>query len=477
MRAEPLQNAIGMIDADLVERSEKTMKKKKRMKFTAVIAAVLVCAVGIGIFFGNQSPFVLSLHAISSAEYPKMEKYPAGIYLFNRNAWISDQKKQHAYFGAGEGLDGFICATASEILSGDGTENRVYSPMSIYMALAMLAEVSDGNTRAQILHLLGTENMEALRVQANAVWNANYNDDGAVTSILANSLWLDSELPYNKDTLELLAENYFASSYQGKMGSDSMNRALRAWLSEQTGNNLKKQTEKISFDPQTVLGLASTLYFRAKWSDEFSKSKTEKEIFHGTNGDVTVPFMKKAIRNGRYYWGEKFSASSCHLEGSGRMIWILPDENISPEMLLQDEEALRFISSAGNAQGAWENKKDLKVNLSVPKFDVSFQTDLCENLKNLGVTDCFSDVLADFSPLWKESAETDPLAVGEMQHGTRVTIDEEGVTGMSYTVIEIGATSAAPPDDEVDFTVDRPFLFVITGEDGSVLFIGVVNRL
>ncbi len=477
MRSEPLQNAIGMIDADLVERSEKTVKKKKRIKITSVIAAVLVFAVGIGIFFGNRSPFVLSLHAVCVAKYPKMEKYPAGIYLFNREAWRKDQKKQHAYFGAGEGLEDFVRMTASEILSGDGKENRVYSPMSMYMSLAILAEISDGNTRAQILNLLGAESMEALRVQANGIWNANYNDDGAVTSILASSLWLDRDLPYRKETLELLAENYFASSYRGDMGSDSMNRALRAWLNEQTGGGLKKEIEKASFDPMTVFGIAATLHFQAKWTDEFSRSQTKKEVFHGTSEDVTVDFMKKSIRNGYYYWGEKFSASAAYLEGSGQMIWILPDENISPEMLLRDEEALRFLGIAGNSGGGWENGKSLKVNLSVPKFDVSFQTDLCENLKNLGVTDCFSDALADFSPLWDESAQTEPMEVDEIQHGTRVTIDEDGVTGMSYTVIEIGATSAAPPDDEVDFTVDRPFLFVITGEDGSVLFVGVVNQL
>ena len=32
MKSERLQNAIGMIDADLVERSEKPMKKKRKIK-------------------------------------------------------------------------------------------------------------------------------------------------------------------------------------------------------------------------------------------------------------------------------------------------------------------------------------------------------------------------------------------------------------------------------------------------------------
>ena len=473
MKSERLQNAIGMIDAELVERSETPLKKKRRSKITAFVAAMLVCAIGFGIFFGNQSPFVLSLHAISVAQYPKTSKYPLGGIFFS-GKWREDQKAQHAYFGASKDLNGFIGATASEILSGSGTENRVYSPMSLYMALAMTAELTDGNTRAQILELLSAENIETLRVQANAVWNANYNDDGAVTSILASSLWLDSEFPYQKDTLDILAENYFASSYHGKMGSDSMNRALRLWLNEQTDGKLKNQIERISFDPMTVLGLATTVQFRAKWSTEFSKAKTEKEIFHGAQKDVTVDFMKQEQKNGIYYWGELFSATAKSMEGSGQMFWILPDENVSTETLLQNEEFLNFIGTLNK----WENKKSLKVHLSVPKFDVSFDMDLIENLKNLGLTDCFSDEVSDFSPIFENPDEIVPIEIDEVRHGTRVSIDEEGVTGMSYTVIEFGANSAAPAaKDEIDFFVDRPYIFAITGEDGSVMFIGVINQL
>ena len=472
MKSERLQNAIGMIDADLVERSEKPIKRKRKIKVASVVAAMLVCAIGFGIFFGNQSPFVLSIHAISVAQYPKMSKYPLGGIVFTEQ-WREDQKKQYAYFGASKGLSGFVRATAAEILSGNETENRVYSPMSLYMALAMTAELTDGNTRAQILDLLGAENMDSLRTQANAVWNANYNDDGAVTSILASSVWLDKKISYKKETFELLADTYYTSSYQGEMGSDSMNRALQAWLNEQTGGSLKNRIEKISFDPMTVLGLATTVYFQAKWSTEFSKANTEKEIFHGAQKDVTVDFMKQEQKNGIYYWGELFSATAKSMEGSGQMFWILPDENVSTETLLQNEEFLNFIG----ALNKWENKKGLKVNLSVPKFDVSFDTDLIENLKNLGLTDCFSDEVSDFSPIFENTDEIVPMEIDEIRHGTRVSIDEEGVVGMAYTVLEFGATSAMPPDDEIDFVVDRPYIFVITGEDGSVMFIGVVNQL
>ena len=49
-----------------------------------------------------------------------------------------------------------------------------------------------------------------------------------------------------------------------------------------------------------------------------------------------------------------------------------------------------------------------------------------------------------------------------LRKGDRVVI---GVSGGSM-----------PPDETVDFTLDRPFLFVITGRDGMPLFVGIVNN-
>ena len=56
-----------------------------------------------------------------------------------------------------------------------------------------------------------------------------------------------------------------------------------------------------------------------------------------------------------------------------------------------------------------------------------------------------------------------------------VTIDEEGVTAAAYTELRLNG-SARPPEDEIDFVVDHPFIFVITGTDSLPLFIGVVNN-
>lgn len=50
---------------------------------------------------------------------------------------------------------------------------------------------------------------------------------------------------------------------------------------------------------------------------------------------------------------------------------------------------------------------------------------------------------------------------------------EEGCIASAYTVmLDDGAT--APPE-EVDFVLDRPFLFAIVSKSGQLLFAGMVN--
>ncbi len=64
----------------------------------------------------------------------------------------------------------------------------------------------------------------------------------------------------------------------------------------------------------------------------------------------------------------------------------------------------------------------------------------------------------------------------EFKHGVRVIADEEGVKAAAYAV-EQAAGAAKPPEEVIDFVLDRPFMFVLTGQDGSVLFSGVVRNI
>ena len=254
-----------------------------------------------------------------------------------------------------------------------------------------------------------------------------------------------------------------ASVYQGDLDSEEMQQALKDWLNEQTGGLLKDTIQNIELSPESLLALCSTIYYKARWSEEFNKNLTTDEIFHGAAGDVTCRMMHQSTTE-TYYFGSRFSSISRPLDHSGHMTLILPDEGTTPEELLADEEALTYMIT-----GEAENRF-LIVNQSVPQFDVTSNMQLKDSLNQLGVTDVFT-ADADFSPVTEEA-----LFLDKVQHAARVTIDEEGVEAAAFTM-EVLAGAAAPPEEEVDFVLDRPFIFLIRGEDGQILFAGIVNQI
>ena len=459
MTREDLLDAIGEVDAELVTRAE-GRPRRRFPRWVGAVAALLILAIGVGVFLGNGL-FGTAAYAIERAQYPAMATYPKNPEA-DLGKWMESRRLQRAYFGAGEGLDGFFTRMTAELLSGSG--NRLYSPLNIYMALAMLAEVTAGESREEILSLLGVDTLEALRTQAHAIWNANYCDDGIETSILASSLWLSEEYEYRADTLRTLAASYYASSFRGEMGSGGYDRALQGWLNEQTGGLFGGKLSHLTMPSDTVMALATTLYFTAKWSEEFDRSLTKSGTFHAPNGDMTCDFMHERA-SGSYYWGEHFSAVNKYLDQSGNMWFILPDEGFGVNDLLADSEALSFLASPTS----WEQREGVMVNLSLPRFDVTSQTEIGESLRRLGVTACFTPE-ADFSPLLPSGIGA---SLSRIEHGARLVLDEKGIKAAAYTVALCG--SATPPREEVDFTLDRPFLFVLTSRDGLPLFIGAVE--
>lgn len=421
---------------------------------------------------------------VAAANYPKVAPYPEEADYTKKNgeidyakyeeaysAWWKDVRARRNLKGYADNLGNFLTKSSQQFLATEKKENRVYSPLNVYMALGMLAELTDGNSRQQILDLLGSKDIKSLRKQSSDLWNAQYRNDKTVTSILASSLWLNDTVNFVQPTLDTLAKNYYASSYQGEMGSDSFDQALQDWLNEQTGGLLKKQASNVKMNPNTILALATTLYYRAKWHDEFEPESTKEDTFHAESGDITCDFMQKEKTAKTYYQGDKFSAVSESLSESGDMWFLLPNEGETVEDLLHDSQAMEFLT-ANNRLELIDHDYRL-VNLSVPKFDVSSQFDLGDGLKAMGITDVFDYNVSDFSPM---TTDPYPIYLSKADHAGRVKIDEKGVVAAAYTVLMMDAGAAMPPDEVIDFVLDRPFLFAVTGSDGLPLFVGVVNE-
>ena len=424
---------------------------------------------------GITSPHLLNLPNLTAApKYPVQAKCPDPEYYAGSEGALYDAQQQWRWQVYNEqvkspdnahDLDPFLSAAVAQYLS--GSSNQVCAPMNIYFALAMLAETTAGSSRQQILNRLGHSSIESLRAQAKPLWLAHYYDNGKTTSLMANSVWLDNGYHFNHSTLSTLSKEYFSSVFTGDLGSADMNRQLSTWLNSQTGGLLSDYTQNVQLDPATVFSLASTAYFSADWEKTFSTSATKKGVFHGNGYDISTDFMHKTYIDRSYYVDPSFSAISLELSHGHKMWLILPDEGFSPEDLLKQGNYYNLISAPRD----WAEQGRYKVNLSMPKFDVSSEQDLCDGLKAMGITDVFHVRKANFSPITDTG-----LFLGEISHAARVAVDEEGVIAAAYTIIQAPGSAMPPKNEEIDFILDRPFLFFITSRDNLPLFAGTVHN-
>lgn len=455
--------------------SDSAKKGSVRMKWGALAACAAVLAVVAAVALlwqgsaagGGYSSGVLKVMAaypepvaaeMSPEEFVGNEAY----WGWHRSYWGQASKTE----ALSEEMSGYYGSVMEKLLVSD-EGNTVCSPLNTYIAFSMLAEVSGGSTRQQILDMLGASDAEALQRNVSELWESNYVDTPALKSLLANSLWLDDSRDYEDETLGRLAKQYYVSSFRGVPGSDEMNRALREWTDANTGGLLGEYTKEMSIDPEMVLEIISMIYYKAVWADEFWAEKTDKAVFHGTKGNTDVDMMHQSGSR-RVYRTDTFTAVGLGLSDSGAMYFYLPAVGVDVETLVSDPDLFKAVRYDENdANWFWP-----QVNLSIPRFQVSSRTDLLETVRQLGVTDALDPGLADFTPLTKDG---EGLFLGAAEHAAMIEIDEHGVTGAAYTQIEEVGDGIS--EEEIDFVADRPFLFLVTGKDGAVLFSGIVRDI
>lgn len=480
MKKEELFDALGDIDPGIIKEA-KDYKKHGNMRWTRYIAAVACAAILFGALVNIPTlrkdrvedvpnPAVSEVISVK-AQYPKITEREAGFEDVEYNGpmeWMRPLERNNDTASANKStVEGGYTALMKELLA-SGDENTVCSPLNIYIALSMLSEITDGNTRAQILAALKANDIESLRKNVSALWQSNYANDPSFTCLLANSLWLNNDVKYKEETLKRLAGDYFISSFAGTPGSEDFDKALREWTDENTGGLLSEYTKNMSIKPGTVLELLSTIYYKAQWVHDFSPDLTKKESFHGVSGDSSVEMMHKTeVTN--IYKAKNFSSVGLSLYESGSMYFFLPNEGRDVNALLSDPEVMKAI----RFDEADKNNIRAEVAMSVPKFKVSSKSDLMDSLKTLGIRDALDPSLADFTPL---TTEKKGLYLSKADHAALLEIDEKGVTGAAYT--ELAITEGAPVSDRKEsFVLDRPFMFMVTGRDGSVLFSGIVRKI
>lgn len=482
MNGKDMLEMMSELDEKVVADAAVTPIRKSRGKWKIVLGAVAAALV-VGILGYTIYPYVTGKNSgrnteelrsgtlMASPKYPEIPENPELSHGY-------DAEESEEYFqtvmalrkqpeGYQDGYDAYLKDVLGVIFSDTGNGNKAFSPLCLYMALGMTAEITDGTTQQQILDVLHQPDIATLRNRAKSIWLANYMDDGLSKLVLANSLWMNNERNYEKSVLDTLANNYFASSYSGDPSSEKYSQTLRDWINEQTDGLLENMLSDLKLDPDLMIALVSTVNYCGKWADPFLKSETKDGTFHAPSGDINCKYMCTDAARENYY-GDHFECVSLPIINNGSVRFILPEEGMTPEELLMDEELLQFLNTESYK---WDKTIEAaSVHMEVPKFDISSDIKLNDYLKALGIEDLFEAGDADFSPLVGKSDEN--FYVNSIEQNTRIMIDEEGCKAVSATIIMAGAGQTK---EHFEFILDRPFVFEIVSDTGLPLFVGVVN--
>jgi serine protease inhibitor len=69
-----------------------------------------------------------------------------------------------------------------------------------------------------------------------------------------------------------------------------------------------------------------------------------------------------------------------------------------------------------------------------------------------------------------------PAWIDQINQTSRISLDEDGIEASNFTeVVMYGAPP--PPDEIVEFNLDRPFILLIRGTSRNAIFMAVVNQM
>lgn len=425
----------------------------------------------------QQGPAQAVFTALKEPTYPEFPQFPQAPEDGPDADWQAYYNAYDEYYsavmelrsgGIPEGtrfaLSDFAAKSTPLALAGQEGKNAAFSPVSLWTALAMLAPCAQGDSQSQLLSALGVAGQRELTDQMSRLWKGLYTNDGVSSLILSNSVWLNDaqQGEYVQATLDTLGRDYFAGVYTTPMGTAGADQAITDWVAKETNGLIGGDAPVVETAPDTLLLLASSLYYKAAWVVPFDAAQTQAGDFTTAAGETVSADFMHASQAGSFLKRDGYQAAALETQ-LGEMFFVLPQEGTAPEELLSDTSFLSSLSS-----GAADVQNGM-VEWSVPKFDLSADLDLMSTLKSLGITDLLNADQADLSGLTALDA-----FLTQAQQMTRVSVDEEGVEAAAVTILAPGA--GAPPEETCVMNLNRPFLFVLRSQ-GVPLFVGVVNEV
>ena len=370
---------------------------------------------------------------------------------------------------AGESINAFGLELykALQAEAGD-SDNLFVSPFSISTVLAMAYAGARGQTAAQMAEALHFSSDPAEVARQFGALLADLNSAGQDSFALtaANALWGQDGVQYLSEFLATMQNDYGGGLSQVDFinAPEEARETINAWVAEHTGGKILDLFPEGSIGTYTRLVLANAIYFKGDWATPFRAASTYDATFTLLSGASEQAATMHGLGSYRYMQRDGFQVLELPYAG-GRLVMdvLLPTAGsglagLSVGQLPDDLSA--WLSGLSRQQ----------VKISLPKFKMTAEFSLAEQLQALGMTDAFGDK-ADFSGL----TDAVQLTISQVRHKAFIEVNEKGTEAAAATGIAVSLATAAyhEPVIPIEFNADHPFLFMIRDvKSGAVLFMG-----
>ena len=344
-------------------------------------------------------------------------------------------------------------------------ENTLISPLSVLVALSMTANGADNETLSQMEAVLGMP-INQLNTWIST-YMANLPEEEKYKLSLANSIWFkdDPSFVVNEEFLQTNADYYGAGIYKAPFDESTL-KEINTWVEDNTDGMIKDILDQIPED--AVMYLVNALAFDAEWQNIYNEYQIRDGKFtteDGTVRDVELMYSNensylrddKAEGFIKYYAKRKYAFAA-----------LLPNEGVSVSEYIAslDGEHLQEVLSGA---------KTTPVDAAIPKFETEYKVEMSDILKEMGMSDAFDGVRADFSKLG-ETTDGLNIFINRVIHQTYINVDGKGTKAGAATVVEMTKENAMEPSDPPRRVyLDRPFVYMLIDcETNMPFFIGTM---
>lgn len=353
-------------------------------------------------------------------------------------------------------------------------ENVFVSPVSLFFALAMAFEATDGETKAQmaeVMHVSGLSN-EAIRSGNAALLSKLLREMDAIDLHLANSIWLQDDYSFDKDFITYNEHYYTAEVETVDFQDEKTMKQINDWVAKMTNGKIANMVEE-TLPAENVVSLFNTVYFQGDWDLPFEEVSTMDDTFYLVDGtEKTVSFMRDTSA---YDYMENDVMQAIRIpykNDEAAMYVVLPEEGITVQDWLKDQSADTLLA-------IFSALAEEEVHLKIPSFEIEAKYDLVGFLQGRGMTDAFLPSVADFPHLIDDSVGGNVI-ISQVVQKSFIEVNEGGTEAAAATEVDFELTSAPDildEEDPIEMIVDRPFLFMIVDEETNIpLFVGAIEE-